>query len=58
MLEDREDVYIRDSNNVEPRLVRFSENIASALGMDFQVTYTIPLASTLAQTQFISLFLD
>jgi len=58
MLEDREDVYIRDSANVEPRLVRFSEEIAGALGLAFQGGYTVPLAATLAQTQFIALFLD
>lgn len=50
MINDREDVYIRDSNRVEPRLVRFSEQVAGALGLDFQGTYTVPLAATLAQT--------
>lgn len=57
-LKNRIDVYVTGANTIDQSVVEFSNSVIESLGHNYPVTVSAPLATALASTRFIKLFLD
>eukprot|EP00698_Gefionella_okellyi_P021274 TRINITY_DN6854_c0_g1_i1.p1 TRINITY_DN6854_c0_g1~~TRINITY_DN6854_c0_g1_i1.p1 ORF type:complete len:1082 (+),score=291.51 TRINITY_DN6854_c0_g1_i1:95-3340(+) len=55
---DRMKAYVKNSDDMNADILRFSDIVGAALGAEFPVTVTAPVLAGLSATGFIRLFLD
>ena len=54
----RDAMYMQSTTALKASMVEFSNSVGAQLGVQYPYTVTAPLATSLAGTQFIRLFLD
>jgi hypothetical protein len=57
-LKDRDSIYTQSASGLQAAMIAKTNRIGRALGPNYPVSITAPLASGLASSQFIRLFLD